>query len=285
KQFIDFGVSTLPRIAKDNTDRNRTSPFAFTGNKFEFRACGSSMSISWSTTIINTIVAESLDYLADALERKGGDVKKTAFEVMREILKDSKKVVFNENGYSKDWEDEALRRGLPNFKNTPEAIMAVKADKTKKLLAKYSILTEVETESRYNIFLERYIKEMEIEANALYTIVMNQVLPASLESQLKVAHSIGETKEIIGDADLGGQKEILTSLASSINKLKKAADELKSLNTAAHAQHEETKIAEFYSNNVKDVMLKVREYCDELEMLVDDEMWPMPKYWEMLFIF
>lgn len=285
KQFIDFGVSTLPVIAKDNTDRNRTSPFAFTGNKFEFRACGSSMSISWPSTVINTIVAESLDFIADALERKGGDIQKTAFEVMREILKDSKKVVFNENGYAQAWEEEAARRGLPNFKTTPEAIKVLKGDKAKKLFAKYSILSEVETVSRYNIALERYIKEFDIEANAMYKIVGNQIIPAGLEYQEKVAHSIAETKAAIGDGDLGPQKDLLKTIASTISNIKKANDELRAKNESVHSLHDEEKIAEFYCTEVKAKMAEIRTLVDELELISDDEMWPLPKYWEMLFVF
>ena len=285
KQFLDFGVSTLPVIAKDNTDRNRTSPFAFTGNKFEFRACGSSMSISWPSTVINTIVAESLDFIADALERKGGDVNKTAFEVMREILKDSKKVVFNENGYAHEWEVEAGKRGLPNAKNTPEAIKALKTDKSKKLVEKYGILTQIETEARYNIAVERYIKEVEIEANAMYTIVETQIIPAGLEYQSKVARSIAEVKAAIGDADLGPQKELLQKIASTISKVKKSCDELKANNASAHKQHDEEKIAAYYCENVTTKMAELRDAVDELELICDDEMWPLPKYWEMLFVF
>lgn len=286
KQFIDFGISTMPLIAKDNTDRNRTSPFAFTGNKFEFRACGSSMSISWSSTIINVIVAESLDFIADELTKKKGDIKTTAFEVMRDVLKESKKIIFNDNNYSKDWEIEAGKRGLPNFKTTPEAIKVVGSDKTKNLLAKYKILTEVETGSRYNIFVERYIKEMEIEANALYTILMNQIVPAGIEYQSKLAVSIEKVEKVLGEsASLAAQKNLLVKISTLISSIAKSAEELKSKNDSAHSKHDEQKIAEFYSTEVKAIMTQVRESCDELELIVDDEEWPLPKYWEMLFIY
>jgi glutamine synthetase len=204
---------------------------------------------------------------------------------MKEILKDSRKVVFNENGYTDEWEKEAAKRGLPNAKNTPEAIKALKTDKAKKLFAKYGVLSEVETESRYNIAVERYIKEVEIEANALYTIVETQIIPAGLEYQSKVARSIAETKAAIGEADLGPQKEILQKIASTISKIKKTCDDLKTKNAAAHTQHDEEKIAAFYCAEVTTKMAELRTYVDELELICDDEMWPLPKYWEMLFVF
>jgi glutamine synthetase len=284
-QFIDFGVSTMPLIAKDNTDRNRTSPFAFTGNKFEFRAVGSSMSISWPTTVLNAIVTESLDYIADAIEKKGGDIKKTAFEVMKEVLKESNKVIFNDNNYSKEWEVEAGKRGLPNNKNTPDALKALGSDKAKKLFSKYGILTEVEVGSRYNIAIERYIKEMEIEACAMYDMAMNQIIPSGIAYQTKLAESISKTEKALGTADNGPQKDILKKVSSLVSLIAKSAEALKAAKDSAHTQHDEPKIAEFYCKEVKAKMEALRTSVDELEVLVEDKMWSLSKYWEMLFVF
>jgi len=285
KEFIDFGVSTLPLLLKDNTDRNRTSPFAFTGNKFEFRAVGSSQSISWPSTVLNLIITESIDFVADALEKKGGDIKKTAFEVIKEVLKDSKKVLFNDNGYTKEWEDEAAKRGLPNYKTTPEAIKVLADDKSKKLFAKYGILSEVEVVSRYNIFVERYIKEMEIEALTLYGMILNNIIPAGLEYQGRIAKSIEATEKVLGSSpDITIQKELLKKICALISSLSKAADELITLKNKANSSHDEQAVSEFYCKNVKAKMVEIRGYADDLEKIVDDQMWPLPKYWEMLFI-
>ncbi|HNX58043.1 MAG TPA: glutamine synthetase III, partial [Spirochaetota bacterium] len=285
KEFLDFGVSTLPLLLKDNTDRNRTSPFAFTGNKFEFRAVGSSQSISWPATVLNLIIAESIDFVAEALEKKGGDVKKTAFEVIRDVIKDSKKVLFNENGYTQEWEEEATRRGLPNHKTTPEALKVLASDKSKKLFAKYEILSEVEVVSRYNIFVERYIKEMEIEALTLYGMVLNNIIPAGLEYQGRIAKSIESTEKVLGSSDcIKIQKELLKKICTLISSLSKSADELIALKDKAHSSHDEPAIAEFYCKDVKAKMVEIRGYSDDLEKIVDDQMWPLPKYWEMLFI-
>jgi glutamine synthetase len=285
KQFIDFGVSTMPLIAKDNTDRNRTSPFAFTGNKFEFRAVGSSFSISWPATVLNTIVAESIDYMVDTIEKKGGDIKKTAFDVMRDVLKECNKVIFNDNNYSKDWEIEAGKRGLPNFKNTPDALKALNSDKSKKLFSKYGILTEAEVASRYNIAVERYIKEMEIEAIEMYEIAVNTIIPCGLEYQTKLASSIAKVEKALASADLAPQKDLLKTVSSLVSSIAKAAEALKAAKDSAHSQHDEPKIAEFYNKEVKAKMEDLRKHADALEILVEDGMWTLPKYWEMLFVF
>jgi glutamine synthetase len=284
-QFIEFGVSSMPIIAKDNTDRNRTSPFAFTGNKFEFRAVGSSFSISWPATVLNTIVAESLDFITDAIEKKGGDIKKTAFDVMREVLKECNKVIFNDNNYSKEWEVEAGKRGLPNFKNAPDALKALNSDKSKKLFAKYGILSEAEVASRYNIAVERYIKELEIEAIQMYEIAMNIILPSGIAYQAEIASSITKVEKAIASADLVPQKELLKTVSSLVSSIAKASEALKSVRESAHSQHDEPKVAEFYHKEVKAKMEELRGYVDALEVLVGDSLWTLPKYWEMLFVF
>jgi glutamine synthetase len=283
QEFIDLGVSTLPLIPKDNTDRNRTSPFAFTGNKFEFRAVGSNMPISWPATVLNTIVAESLDFFAEAIEKKGGDTKKAAFEVMKEVLKESKKVVFNENGYAHEWEVEAGKRGLPNFKNTPAALKAFGSDKAKKLFSKYEVLSEVEVGSRFNIAVERYIKELEIETDAAYDIALAKIVPAGIAYQTKLAESI-EKAEKLG-ADVAAQKDLLKKISSLTSSVLKGADALKSAKDKASAMHDEEKKAEFYNDEVKAKMAELRSFADDLEILVDSELWSLPKYWEMLFVF
>jgi glutamine synthetase len=241
------------------------------------------MPISWPATVLNTIVAESLDFFAEAIEKKGGDTKKAAFEVMKEVLKESKKVVFNENGYAHEWEVEAGKRGLPNFKNTPAALKAFGSDKAKKLFSKYEVLSEVEVGSRFNIAVERYIKELEIETDAAYDIALAKIVPAGIAYQTKLAESI-EKAEKLG-ADVAAQKDLLKKISSLTSSVLKGADALKSAKDKASAMHDEEKKAEFYNDEVKAKMAELRSFADDLEILVDSELWSLPKYWEMLFVF
>ncbi len=283
--IIDLGISRIPILSRDNTDRNRTSPFAFTGNKFEFRAVGSHQNISFPATVLNTIVAESLDYLADKISQHGINSKQAAMDVLREEIKEIKPILFNGDNYSPQWEQEAARRGLPNKKSTPASLPDMITDKAVKLFSSYKVLSEIELKSRYHVRIERYCKKLDIEAMTLFEIVSNQILPAALQFQSDVASSIEETGDVLGDSlDLTPQKEILKEIASEINstiKLKKALLEKRSqaLNIA-----DETKRAEYYYNEIRPTMEELRAHCDELEMLVDEEIWPIPRLWEILFI-
>lgn len=286
EEIIDLGISSLPLVSKDNTDRNRTSPFAFTGNKFEFRAVGSSQSISFPAAVLNTIVAESLDYLAEKIKAKEAKkINQAVFEVLKSEIKDIKPVLFNGDNYTKEWEDEAAKRGLPNYKTTPTALKALVTDRALNLFEKYQVLSKVELQSRYIIYLEKYIKDLEIEVKCLSNICQNQVIPAASIYQKELAKAIIAAKEVLGSAAVvSAQSEILKKVVDLINSIYNLNKDILGKVEAAAAVHDEAKKADTLCSKVKPKMDELREYVDALEVLVNDELWPLPKFWEMLFI-
>jgi len=286
EEIIDLGISSLPQVSKDNTDRNRTSPFAFTGNKFEFRAVGSSQSIASSALVINTIVAESLDDLAEKISAKGTkNINQAVFEVLKSEIKSIKPILFNGDNYTKEWEAEAKKRGLPNEKTSPSAFKALVTDKSLNLFKKYEVLSNAELKSRYLIHVERYIKDLEIEVNCLNNICMTQVIPAAVAYQKKLAKAIVDTKEVLGDsAVVSSHTDLLKKILDLINNIYVTNKDIQARVEAASVVHDEPKKAEMLGSKVKPKMDELREYVDALENLVDDETWPLPKFWEMLFI-
>jgi glutamine synthetase len=285
-EIIDLGISSLPMVSKDNTDRNRTSPFAFTGNKFEFRAVGSSQSISFPAAVLNTIVAESLDYLAGKIKACAAkNINQAVLEVLKKEIKDIKDILYNGDNYTKEWELEAGKRGLPNAKTTPTALKALITDKALNLFEKYKVLSKVELKSRYTIYLEKYIKDLEIEVKCLNNICMSQVIPAAVAYQKKLAEAISATKGVLGSAAaVSSQAEILKRILDSVNNIYTANKEILAKVESTSSIHDEAKKAEMLCSKVKTKMDELREYVDTLEGLVDDETWPLPKFWEMLFI-
>ena len=285
-EIIDLGISSLPIVSKDNTDRNRTSPFAFTGNKFEFRAVGSSQSISFPATVLNTIVAESIDYLAEKIKAKGAkNINQAVFEVLKSEIKDIKPILFNGDNYTKEWEVEAGKRGLPNYKTTPVALKALITSKALNIFEKYKVLSNVELNSRYIIYLEKYIKDLEIEVKCLNNICLNQVIPVAIVYQKAVAKAIIATKEVLGNAAVvSAETEILKKVVDLINSIYSVNKEILAKVESASSVHDEAKKADALCSKVKPKMDDLREYVDALEVLVDDEIWPLPKFWEMLFI-
>ena len=286
EEIIDLGIASLPQVSKDNTDRNRTSPFAFTGNKFEFRAVGSSQNIASPALAINTMVAESLDELAEKIKAKGTkNIHQAVFEVLKNEIKYIKPILFNGDNYTKEWEAEAKRRGLPNEKTTPSALKALITDKALKLFEKYEVLSNVELKSRYLIHVERYIKDLEIEVNCLNNMCMTQIIPAAVAYQKKLAKAIVDTKDVLGSAAVvSPQMELLKKILDLINNIYAINKDIQAKVEAAGALHDEPKKAEMLGAKVKPKMDELRESVDALENLVDDETWPLPKFWEMLFI-
>jgi glutamine synthetase len=283
-EIIDLGVSAIPVLSKDNTDRNRTSPFAFTGNKFEFRAVGSSQSISFPAAVINTIVAESLDVLAEKIKAKGNS-NQAIFEILRDEIKEIKPILFNGDNYTKEWEEEAARRGLPNAKTTPVALEALVTEKAFDLFGKYDVLSPVELKSRYLIYLEKYIKDLEIEVKCLSNICLSQVIPAASAYQKTLSQTLLNLKETLGDQTVPvAQKEILATSVDLVNKIFAANKDILAQVDAASSIHDESEKAKRLCEKVKTKMDELREYVDALETIVDDDIWPMPKFWEMLFI-
>jgi glutamine synthetase len=282
--YMEVGVSVLPKLPRDAGDRNRTSPFAFTGNKFEFRAVGSFFSIGGPNVVLNTIVAESLDFIATQLEAavKGGkDLNKAIQALLPGILKESKKVVFNGDGYSEEWHKEAEKRGLPNLKSSVDAFPVLIRKDSIDLFTKYKVLSERELNSRYVIFCEKYVKEVTIEANMMVTMAKTMILPAALRYQAEVATAVNATKA--AGVDAAAQVELLKDLTGVLSKFQAAAS---SLCEASHHHPDGDPFAhaKYIKENVIPKMAELRTLGDKLETMVADDLWPLPTYREMLFI-
>jgi len=282
--FLDIGVTVLPKLPKDAGDRNRTSPFAFTGNKFEFRAVGSSQSIGGPNTVLNTIVAESLDYVATTLEKSiaGGKSLNAAIkELLPAVIKESKKVLFDGDGYSEEWHKEAEKRGLPNLKNTVDALPVIIRKDSIDLFTKYKVFTEGELKSRYCILCEQYCKTVNVEARLTSFMGKTMIVPACLRYQTEVANAVVATKA--AGADAAPQAELLKLVATTLGQLQLALGTLDHT-LAHHASGEPIDHAKFFRDKVIPAMGVVRAAADKLEGFVADDLWPMPTYREMLFI-
>jgi len=282
--YMEVGVSVLPKLPRDAGDRNRTSPFAFTGNKFEFRAVGSSFSIGGPNVVLNTIVSESLDYIATHLEvaKKGGKpLNKAIQDLLPGILKESKKVVFNGDGYSEEWQKEAETRGLPNLKSTTDVIPVIIRKDSIELFTKYKVFTERELHSRYAIFSEKYVKEVTIEANMMVMMAKTMILPAAIRYQGEVASAVNATKA--AGVDPGAQLEALRELTDITAKFQAATA---TLDKAVHHHPEGDPFAhaKYIKDSVIPKMVELRTLGDKLETIVADDLWPLPTYREMLFI-
>ncbi|HPO46764.1 MAG TPA: glutamine synthetase type III, partial [Spirochaetota bacterium] len=283
--IIDMGISKLPVLSKDNTDRNRTSPFAFTGNKFEFRAVGASQSISFPATVLNTIVAESLDILAGKIAAKGENLRQATLDVLKDEIGTIKRVLFMGDNYSKEWEAEAGRRGLPNKKTSYESLPDLATPKAVALFEKYRVLSSAELMSRYQVRLERYVKEIDIEAGTLCDMVDSQVLPAAIRFQGELASSILSAAQALGDDSLlAPQRELLASLTGLIGETMRLVAELKGNVERAESLHSEEEKAAAFGTTVRETIAKIRSRVDAIELVIDDEIWPLPRFWEMLFI-
>jgi glutamine synthetase len=278
---LDLGVSTLPVLNIDATDRNRTSPFAFTGNKFEFRMVPSSGNISDCNTVLNTVVAETLSEIADRLE-KASDVNAEVQAILTEIVKDHKKVIYNGNGYSDEWVVEAEKRGLPNVKTTVEAAKALIADKNVAVMEKFGILNKTEMHSRYEVTLENFSTTINIEAATTLLIAKRQILPSVIKFETALAGSVAAVKA--AGVNAGVQTELLTEVAADAAKLKAAIAALEaSVAKAESLEGDAYAVAHFYKFDVFKKMSAVRAAADKLETIVDSEFWPLPTYGELLF--
>ncbi|EKQ50898.1 MULTISPECIES: glutamine synthetase III [unclassified Clostridium] len=280
---LTIGVNTLPPLPKDATDRNRTSPFAFTGNKFEFRMVPSSASIAGCNFVLNTIVAETLSEIADKLE-KASDVNAEVQAILTDIVKNHKKVIFNGNGYSDEWVVEAERRGLPNIKSTVESAKAMVNPKNQAVLEKHGVLTKVEAESRYEITLENYNKIINIEALTTLEMAKRQIIPAVIKFTTKLAESINTIKATGVAADISVQTELLTEVSALTASLNKNVALLeKAVEKADNFEGDIFDLGMMYRYEVFEQMNTLRADADKLETLVDKEFWPIPTYSDMIF--
>ncbi|WP_160670190.1 glutamine synthetase III [Clostridium sp. C8-1-8] len=278
---LDLGAAALPKLVKDPTDRNRTSPFAFTGNKFEFRMVPSSGNIADCNTVLNTIVAEVLSEVADRLE-KASDLDAEITAILTEIVKEHGKIIFNGNGYSDEWVAEAEKRGLPNIKTTVEATKAYITEKNVALMEKHGVLSKLEMHARYDVNLENYAKTTNIEAETTLEIAKRQILPAVIKFETGLAQSISAVKA--AGAAAGVQVELLGEVDELAVALKKNVAELEaSVEKAQALEGDSYEVAHFYKFDVFEKMQAVRAVADKLETLVDKEVWPLPTYGELLF--
>jgi len=275
---LTLGVDTLPPLPLHAGDRNRTSPLAFTGNKFEFRAVGSNQSIAMPITVMNTIIAESLDYIATKLEVVDGDLNDAIQALLKEILDDHGAILFNGNGYSDEWHAEAAERGLPNLRTTYDALPAFATEETIALFEKYDVLSEREVESRLDVKFEQYAMVINVEANLTLEMGRTMIWPAAIRHQSELARTCANLKAVGYDFDTDTLdkvtelvKHLQDSLADLEEKKKHEADSVK-----AEAQYACEVL--FPAVNL------VRKYADELEGYVADDLWPLPTYQEMLFI-
>ena len=273
------GVSTLPDFAKDATDRNRTSPFAFTGNKFEFRMVGSADSIASPNTVLNAIVAEAFCEAADILE-KSDDFDKDVHELIKKYMTEHKRIVFNGNGYSDEWVAEAERRGLPNIKSMVDAASALTTDKAVALFEKFGIFTKAELESREEITYETYTKYINIEALTMISMASKQILPAVISYTTELANSIASVEAVGCDASV--QKERLEAVTVELKAMNAALEKLKADQAAGEKECAKC-AAIYYHDTIMSDMAALRAPADRLEMLVDKDFWPIPTYGDLLF--
>jgi glutamine synthetase len=290
--IIDLGIGRLPKFNKDSTDRNRTSPFAFTGNKFEFRAVGSSQNISTPIAIINTIIAESLDYVADKIEKAaaGKDFNTAVLKVISEIVKETKDIRFEGNNYAEEWIKEAKKRSLPNVASTYEALEALTEDRNIALFEKYKVFSKEELIARYHIWVHMYNLTLEIEANTLKEMVNASVVPAGYKYEKLLARTLHELVALKKSAGLvleagalKDKKEHLAEIVSKIYYVRRNTLAMDKLLEKAQKINNE-KRAELYFKELKPLMEHIRKHVDQLECVVSDDAWDLPKYREMLFI-
>ena len=277
---LETGVSTLPELEKDATDRNRTSPFAFTGNKFEFRMVGSADSIASPNTALNAIVAEAFCEAADLLEQ-ADDFELAVHDLIKEYMTKHQRIIFNGDGYSDEWVAEAARRGLPNIKSMVEAAETLTTEKAVKLFEKFGIFTKVELESREEIIYEIYAKTIHIEALTMINMAGKKYIPAVIKYTKSLADAVISVRGAGADASV--QEELLQDVSKKLAAAKAALSKLEKASVQAGKIHNIKEQAFYYKDMVKTAMEELRTPIDELEMIVDKAMWPVPSYGELTF--
>ncbi len=282
KEMLRLGVHMMPKFQKDTTDRNRTSPFAFTGNKFEFRMLGSSASVSDCNTVLNTAVAEVLHGFADILEG-AENFEVTLHDLVRDTIRDHKRIIFNGNGYDDAWVREAERRGLGNYKTTPEALAHYLDEKNISLFANNKIFSEAELKSRHEIMLENYCKVVNIEALTMIDMARKEIIPAISKYVKSLSENISAVKAVMPDAELPFEYETVARLTVLNASAFSALGRLQAASKAAKAVFGYAELAEYYRSCVIPVMNELRFACDEAEALTAEEFWPIPSYGELLF--
>ena len=282
KMKMDLGVDVLPKFSKDTTDRNRTSPFAFTGNKFEFRMPGSAENLSDCNTILNTAVAKELKGYADELE-KADDFTSAAIALVKRTIRDHRRVIFNGNGYTAEWEEEAAKRGLPNKKNTPAALPALIDPKNIALMEEFGVLTKVEMESRYEVEMEHYSKIINIEALTMLEMARKQLLPAVNSYMSELANTAASKLAVSENISVRSETKTLTKLSADADAMSDAVDTLQDAVDASKALPTEAEKAVAFHDNVLPAMDALRAAADDAETICGEDYWPLPSYSKMLY--
>lgn len=287
---IDLGISKLPSIMRDNTDRNRTSPFAFTGEKFEFRAIGSSASVSLANTVLNAAVADSIDKICDTIEKNmksGTGLDEAVLSVLREYIKKTEPIRFEGNNYSKEWEVEAAKRKLPNVKKTGYALDAFISKNNIDMLTRQKVFTKSEIENRFNTKIEQYITNLEIEVETFKDLINTRIVPAALSYQkrlIEIVKGLKDLNDIVPAESIKYESEILQKISTKLSELKTQLNNLDKKIEEAEKIENDSKKAKFFSDNIASGLEEARQPADELETIIPDDLWPLPKYSEMLFI-
>ena len=284
KTMMDLGVDVLPNFMKDSTDRNRTSPFAFTGNKFEFRMPGSAMNLSDANTVLNTAMAKSLKEFADAMEGLEGEAfQEAAFAYVKKTLTDHQRIIFNGNGYSAEWEEEAARRGLANHKTTADALPCLVDKKSIDLFEEFNVLTEAEVRSRYEVKLEKYFKLINIEARTMRRMLRRQYLPAISAYAAKIADHIVSINAEMPALDTSTQEEHLVRIQTGLDATKNAYEALAAKHREIAEIEDPQEAANAYAHELVPLMEAARAEVDQLEILCPTSDWPVPSYNKILF--
>jgi glutamine synthetase len=279
---MDLGVDVLPKFAKDTTDRNRTSPFAFTGNKFEFRMPGSSQNLSDANTVLNTAVAKELKGYADELEQ-AEDFDAAVIALVKRTIHDHKRVIFNGNGYSEEWEQEAAKRGLYNLKSTVDALPVVLAEKNVKLMNDFGVMSPVEMRARYEVDLEHYSKIMHIEGRTMLGIARRQLIPAAVAFQADIAAAASAKVAVSDKISIATELDILGSVSKDTDTMNAAANKLEELMDRVETIEDGMEAAHCYHDEIIPAMNELRAAADHAEIICGEDYWPLPTYAQMLF--
>jgi len=290
KTELKLGIGKIPEILLDNTDRNRTSPFAFTGNRFEFRAVGSSANCSSSMIILNAAVAHQLTQFkkdVDVIIKKGRNKDEAIFQVLKKYILESEKVLFEGDGYSSEWHKEAKKRGLSNIASVPESIRTFLSEKSRNVLIGSGVFTDKELESRVEVEYEKFTKKVQIEARVLGDLAINHIVPTGITYMTTLIENVKGLKDVFNDTEFerlaGARKEVIVTISDHISSIKRLVNEMIEERKKANAIEDTYKMALAYESKVKPYMEDIRIHIDKLELIVDNEIWPLPKYRELLF--
>jgi glutamine synthetase len=290
KTELKLGIGKIPEILLDNTDRNRTSPFAFTGNKFEFRAVGSSANCSPAMIVLNAAVAYQLTQFkrdVDVIIKKGINKDEAIFQVLKKYILESERVLFEGDNYSKEWHQEAKKRGLCNITSVPESISRYLTKESREMLVGTGIFTDKELESRVEVEYEKFTKKVQIEARILGDLAINHIVPTAIKYMTSLIENVKGLKEVFNEIEFerlaGARKEVIVTISDHISSIKRLVNDMVEERKKANVIDNNYKKAIAYEKHVKPYLDEIRDHIDKLELIVDNEMWPLPKYRELLF--